>query len=88
MRWWCEISYTARVTQPSDDAWLSTSEAGALLGFHRTTMFRKLSDAAQRERWQLAEGVDWRIKPMTDPPVYQMRAGAVRRLLRSGSPEE
>lgn len=76
------ISYTARVTQPSGDDWLSTGEAGRLLGLHRTTMLRKLSDPAQREKWGLVEGEDWRVRPLSDPPVYQMRRRAVDRLLR------
>jgi hypothetical protein len=75
--------YTAHMSDTADD-WLTTTEAGWLLGVSRATMLRRLRDPAQRAKWGLVEGEDWRRKPMTDPPIYQMHRRAVERLLRGG----
>jgi hypothetical protein len=64
----------------SDDDWLTTGPAAALLGVSRSTVLRRLTDPEQRGKWFPVEGEDWRIQPLSEG-IYQVRRRTIERHL-------
>ncbi len=52
--------------------WISGDEAAAILGVSRSTVYRSLTDPAERgSRWG-DESVGWRYKPLARRRIFQV----------------
>jgi len=73
----------------SDMEWISVTEATEIIGVGRSTVYRSLKDPAERAEVWGAEGVGWRIKPLSRRGIFQVdrsRAEHVARQRRGSGP--
>jgi hypothetical protein len=58
-----------------DDEWLGPAAAAEIMQVSSRTVLRSLVEERRARTWNPE---DWRIRPLSDPPAYQVRRSAAR----------